>query len=262
MLAEPPTSRADLTWRMLRLPIRVNPWFWVAAVVTGWVSPSIAEALALSQLDVLLVWTATLLVAILVHELGHALIARAFGARDGRIVLYSLGGKAIHSGALRRWQRVLVSLAGPGAGFALYGLVFAASRLIGLQHLSPLAMFSVFAAEQICLFWGLVNLLPVYPLDGGQVAHELIVSRRPHDGALVAHQVSIAVALLAAVVCAYVTWAGIYSIRLGVALFGWLALANWFLIRQLRAGHGAEVGGWDGRPRDAWEQDPDWWKGS
>lgn len=255
MLIEPPPTRADMHLRMLRLPVRVSPWFWLIGLVSGWdASPT---------LDFLLVWVAVLFVSILVHELGHALVARYFGAREGRIVLYGFGGLAINSGGLKRWQRIVESLAGPGAGFLLFGLVWAASRfLLTPETMSPLAVAALHDFEWICLWWGLVNLLPVYPLDGGQIAHELFQWRRPHDGLLLAFKFSIAAAVVVTAGFVYL-WMKDITSSFPAFLFAILGVNNYFALRALRMGGlGAELSGMDAGRREAWERDPDWWKGS
>ena len=64
-------------------------------------------------------------VSILIHEFGHVWMGQAFGSR-GHIVLYGFGGLAIGSNRLdSRWQRIAVSFAGPLAGFAFLGILFA-----------------------------------------------------------------------------------------------------------------------------------------
>ena len=52
--------------------------------------------------------------------------------------------------------------------------------------------------EYLNLWWGLVNLLPVYPLDGGQIAMEFFRSKWPYDGAVRTHSFCIYVAGMAA----------------------------------------------------------------
>lgn len=254
MLLEPPSTRADLRWRMLGLPIRVSPWFWVGAAFIGF------DALK-EDLDLLLVWIAVVFVSVLVHELGHALVARAFGARDTRIVLYTFGGLAIHTGGLKRWQRIVELLSGPGAGFVLAGLAFGAMQLLDFPALSHRAQYALAATMWVGLAWGLLNLIPVYPLDGGQVAHELIMHRWPSDGLARALRFSIWTGSLAALAFAALWIMKLFS-GFPAILFAVLALHNWMMLRAVRAGLGGDGGGWgDLRPREAWEQDPDWWKG-
>ena len=67
----------------------------------------------------LVLWIICVFVSILIHEMGHVLMGRLFGA-EGHIVLYSFGGLAIGSKRLAdRWQRIAVSFAGPLAQFIL-----------------------------------------------------------------------------------------------------------------------------------------------
>ena len=53
---------------------------------------------------------------------------------------------------------------------------------------------------QVNIYWGILNLMPIYPLDGGQVARELFIAN-DHDGARKALQLSLATAVVLAVLC-------------------------------------------------------------
>ncbi len=256
MFVEPPATRADLKWRMLGLPVRVSPWFWLLCLVSGYdASPS---------LDSLLMWFACVFVAILVHELGHALVARTFGARGGRIVLYGFGGLAINHGGLKRWQRILECFAGPGAGFVLFGVVFLVARFaVDPVAMSPLARDALHYLEWVCLWWGVVNLLPVAPLDGGQISQELFQWWRPYDGLTLALKFGVAAAVVITIGFA-VLWAKGFTTGFPVFLFAILGVNNFMALRALRMGGlGAGIGGGhDAGHREAWERDADWWKAS
>src|SRR4051812_32345464 len=114
-----------------------------------------------------------------------------FGS-SGYIVLYSFGGIAVGSSDLpRRWQRILVFAAGPCAQFVLLGLVLAASpsvlRGVGPGSFRP-AVITLGMLWQINLFWPLLNLLPIWPLDGGRISRELLeggMGRRGVEASLV-----------------------------------------------------------------------------
>src|SRR5262245_44712779 len=109
---------------MFGIHVRVHPFFWLIACLLG------ADYLERLGPVYLLLWVACMFVSILVHELGHVVMGRAFGAR-GHIVLYSFGGLAIGSSDLpRRWQRVAVLFAGPFAGFLLFGMVYVAELIV------------------------------------------------------------------------------------------------------------------------------------
>ncbi|MBS0205188.1 MAG: M50 family metallopeptidase [Planctomycetes bacterium] len=183
----------DLRLVAFRIPIRVNPSFWIAGAVLSWDS---------DHMDHVFLWVMCLFVSILVHELGHALVAEAFGWAS-EIVLYMMGGLTMSQRYYNRtpWREIAVSLAGPFAGFGLYGLVLIAEGfwLNGRErdvHFNVLLVFRYL--EFINLYWGLVNLLPVPPLDGGQICQSFLLWCRFRDPGRVASQIGVLVAGAAA----------------------------------------------------------------
>lgn len=188
----------DLRFRLFAIPVTVSPWFWAVGIFSGW-SPD--------HFDLVIIWIGCLFVSILVHEMGHALTAQTFGWPP-EVYLYQFGGLAVfrpgygHTTA----RSVLVSLAGPGAGFVLYGLVkllqIWLDGTIWYHTLDPVARDRLddffLQMEWINLGWGLVNLLPVLPLDGGRVAEALLMRFRPFDGRHLTIMLSIAASAAAA----------------------------------------------------------------
>jgi Zn-dependent protease len=216
----------DLRFRLFGIPVTVVPWFWVAALITGW-QPKSNE-----HLDLLVIWIVCLFVSILVHEMGHALTALSCGWPP-HVYLYGFGGLAVYRPTYGRTtgRSVLISFMGPGAGFALYGLIWGLAHLIlrsdWFDNLGGDAQYRVLyfltQMEFINLWWGLVNLLPVLPLDGGRIAETLFTRFRPWDGARLAAMLS---AIVAAGVAAFF-WT--HRERYGtypVLLFGLLAFSN------------------------------------
>jgi stage IV sporulation protein FB len=185
VFCEPERTAYDLNFRLFRFPVRVHPWFWLATLIFG------AGEWHPDRPEFLLGWVAIALVSFLVHELGHAVAYRAFGV-GAHVVLYALGGLAVpwdHVGG--RWQRVVVSLAGPAAGFVLAAAVW------GTNQASPWAGTNLFTAFLytrllwINIAWGVVNLLPVFPLDGGRVSQEVFAHVLGPRGIRVALQLSV-----------------------------------------------------------------------
>src|SRR5262249_28699143 len=116
MLIEPAPTQFDLRFRLLGVPVRVHPAFWLFTAIFGW---SYLQALGFAHF---LLHMAIIFVSFLVHEMGHVLMGRAFG-EWGYIVLGSFFGLAIGNyERLRRWQRIAVSFAGPTGNFLLVGL--------------------------------------------------------------------------------------------------------------------------------------------
>src|SRR5947209_4909691 len=128
MLVEPGQTNFDLRFRLFGMPVRVHPFFWLFSAILGW--PVINEP---DGFLLLIIWVVCCFLSILLHEFGHVWMGAVLGSRDSYIVLYSFGGLAVGSRELpHRWQRILVSLAGPGLQLALYGLFW-----FCLRSLSP-----------------------------------------------------------------------------------------------------------------------------
>lgn len=197
--AAPPT-RFDLQFSIAGIPVRVHPLFWVIAILLGSGS---------SNLLMIPVWIAVVFISILVHELGHAFAFRRFG-QPSRILLHFSGGLTIPESmpwgggyatvSLTPNQHIFVSLAGPFAGFLLAGLILAVGVAMGgtiifstLLKIIPFPIVMMPYGSGILtdifvtflwvnIFWGIINLLPVYPLDGGHVARYILVQRDPWNG--------------------------------------------------------------------------------
>ena len=214
LFAEPPPSQGDLHFSIVGIPVRVHPMFWIVGLILGLGGSR--------RLIDVFVWIAAMFVAILVHELGHALTMRYYGLRPW-IVLHGMGGLAgYNSGQLygsraSAWtSQILICFAGPGAGFLLalvtVGMVVATGHSIGIHFGAPcgvmvfapdIAQPFVFRFVNALLFisvaWGLVNLLPVYPLDGGQISREILLRFNAGEGVRRSLIVSIATASAVAV---------------------------------------------------------------
>lgn len=201
MLGNYQPSEFDLRFTVLGIPVRVTPMFWLGTVVLGWGAMEQGPPF-------LLMWVVVCFVSILVHELGHAFVARWLGCDVIEAALYLMGGVAVYLPGRNYTQgkSILIALAGPGAGFILWGLmefVFA-DPIIGFAirnldpQVTPLILDGIDQWLYINLIWGLVNLLPVLPLDGGRVLQGVCNSMSPHNGDEYARKIGIAVGGLTA----------------------------------------------------------------
>ncbi|HEY4016310.1 MAG TPA: site-2 protease family protein [Polyangiaceae bacterium] len=234
-----PTSALSL--RLGSIPLRILPSFFVTTVVLNY-------GLARDEPLRLVVWTGIVLASVLVHELGHAVAGLAFGLAP-RIELHGFGGTTSWSAGSRvsPRRRIVISLAGPCTGLAAGALVVAFAAMFGpgadaargmvLAAIgvapSPLdGSMASFAYESLLFVnvgWGLLNLLPMLPLDGGNVMAELFDLRLHGRGERPARIVSLSIAGAAAL-GALVTgrfWPAILAASF-VAL-------NWRGLQELRA---------------------------
>jgi Zn-dependent protease/CBS domain-containing protein len=115
------------------------------------------------------VFVLLLYASVLVHELSHSVVARAFRLPVRRILLYPLGGfSEIENEPPTPARELLVSAAGPVISLVLAAAGFGLERLLGPG-------IPVIAAVIVQQFWvanllvGLFNLLPGLPLDGGRI---------------------------------------------------------------------------------------------
>jgi Zn-dependent protease len=139
-------------------------------------------------------WVVIAAVSVLVHELGHAVAFRAYGIRPS-IVLHGFGGLTSGSGELTGGRRIVISLAGPLTALVLFGvpaLVLSASGAVPSGDASVV----VHQVVWVNVGWSLLNLLPVLPLDGGQVFLDVCDLLTGGRGRRTAEVVSVAVAAL------------------------------------------------------------------
>lgn len=195
LFAEPERTAYDLNFRLFRFPVRVHPWFWLVTLIFG------SNRFDPDRPEFILTWIAVVFVSILVHELGHALAFRAFGV-GSHVVLHSFGGVAVPWDHVRgRGQRIVVALAGPAAGFLLAAVVWASNESAGWVRpgTGVLALVTYRDLLYVNISWGLVNLLPVFPLDGGRVSEEVFAHFLGRRGTRAALQLSVWAAGAAAV---------------------------------------------------------------
>ncbi|MDA7643077.1 hypothetical protein N8665_02110 [Akkermansiaceae bacterium] len=138
-----------------------------------------------------LLWIIVLFVSILVHELGHALTSRKMTGVTPSIKLWGMGGLAYPNTQLNQKQSFWVTWAGPLAGLGFFGLiVLTCCAIYGFAIGTDLTMILLFPSREtytvlakmndpvlymlkdllwVNFWWSLMNLLPVFPLDGGQI---------------------------------------------------------------------------------------------
>ncbi len=262
LLGEPQSSQYDWRFQLFGFPIRVSWLFWAVSAALGY---NWAMSLQTTYADrnisinlgvVLAIWVAVTFVSILVHELGHALAFRYFGIRCD-IVLYQMGGLAIPGAGmvwgrngrrkqLSHFDQILISAAGPAIQLLLAVLVGIVAILCGVSvsefrwladylqlecsiPLNPMVYASIKFMVTSSIWWALINLLPIYPLDGGQIAQHIIGIVQRNSGLMEAHALSAVVGFVAAY------WFISHDMALNALFLASMAMNN---IQALQSGYG------------------------
>jgi Zn-dependent protease len=119
-----------------------------------------------------LIWIPILFVSVLIHELAHAAMIGVFGFGASHVVLTGMGGVTINKRRARPWQDMLISVAGPAASFGLYFLAMAISNNFEVARTDRMLAALMPRLAIANVFWGIFNLIPVPPLDGGHATRE------------------------------------------------------------------------------------------
>ncbi len=160
---------------------------------------------------------------VLLHEFGHALACRQVGGQANRIMLWPLGGVAFVQPPPRPGALLWSIAAGPLVNVVLVPLTvmaFVVANIAGLQTEYPDFMRFLHSILVINLGLLLFNLLPIYPLDGGQILQALLWFVIGH-----------ARSLMVAGIMGFVVAAGVVVLAL-VRLEGWLAFVAVFVAWQ------------------------------
>lgn len=142
------------------VPVRVQWFFFVTAALLG--SNLINDPIMFA------VWVAVVFISVLLHEMGHAAVYRAFGVQP-RIMLQGFGGLTFGR-SLPPGKDFLVSIAGPGTNLLIaFSALYASTLRIDPQVSSVLGMIGA-----INVVWAIFNILPIMPLDGGNATNSFL----------------------------------------------------------------------------------------
>ncbi|HEV7426786.1 MAG TPA: M50 family metallopeptidase [Thermoanaerobaculia bacterium] len=177
-----------------------------------------------------LLWAPILFIGVLFHEFAHASMIAALGFGSSAIILQGMGGATYNERRARPWQDLLISAAGPASNFLLawiIGLIIAgvpaATRDPFFRSLLPLLAYAN-------MFWGVLNLLPIGPLDGNNIVRNffrLFLRERP------AFVVSIWISILVGVaVIVYCLLTRDFFIAILVAWYVWTSWTQWQFFRS------------------------------
>lgn len=175
----------------------------------------------------MLIWIVIVFFSILIHELGHALTARHFGSTVD-IELNAMGGLTSWSVPAEEFgpgRRALVAAAGSGVGVAFGAAVWLVAHFSG--PFQGTGGYVINSLIWVNLFWGLLNWLPVRPLDGGHLLISILEKVAPRRFEKISDAIFLAAAVVALAVSLYL------SLFFAALISGWL-LWNEFVRRRPR----------------------------
>lgn len=196
-----------LRFKLLDIPVEVRPSFLLIAAFLGF---------SLNRVDLILAWVGVIFVSILVHELGHALTARHYGSKVA-IELNGIGGLTswtVPDEGVTPGRRALIAAAGSATGLLFGGLVWVVTVPFG--PFTGIAEFTLSSLVRVNVFWGLLNWLPIRPLDGGHLFSSLLERIAPRRGDTIADVVFFVTAAAGVVLAIY------YQLIFVAILTGWL----------------------------------------
>jgi Zn-dependent protease len=161
-----------LRFSLAGIPVGVHLSFLIIAIV----SPSNRPV------DMAL-WVTVAFLAVLLHEAGHAFTARRFGAEPVSITLFALGGLTSFGASERLGpgRRLAIAAAGSAVGIVAGGAVWVAWNALAPSEVSRTVDLAVRGFIWASLGWGLLNWIPIRPLDGGAILTsflEIVIPKR------------------------------------------------------------------------------------
>ncbi len=187
-----------------------------------------------------LIFIVALFACVVLHELGHALVARRYGIQTRKITLLPIGGVASMERMPREpWHEVAVALAGPAVNLVIaLALWLWLTATHAMQPLEEMEMGSMALLQQLMilnLVLAIFNLLPAFPMDGGRVLRAFLSMRMGHARATqMAAKVGQGLAL----------WLGLFGllynpILIFIALFVWIGAAAEAGVEEVRSSLGS-----------------------
>jgi stage IV sporulation protein FB len=236
LFSAPQPTKYDLHFRLLGIPVIVHPLFFAFAAI---VSFDLVELSVIFWLCAI----ACIFVTFLIHEMGHALAMKYFKAYPDIRLQFMSAFAAPDVHIVQRWKRVVCIAAGPGLG-----LLFAFAVYLS-NEVQPWVGADASLIVYLYLFVGgltlnLLNLIPIIPLDGGQLMMEGLIHIKPRQGLRMALQISIFVAMSYVLYCLLCMAKVIAPVSIGtfyipfdfylIFILSLLAFQNYQMLQKLR----------------------------
>lgn len=205
------------------IPVFVSGWYLL--ILLFWFQGGVKQGL---------IWALAVTISLLVHEFGHGLVALS-KRLSPKILLHGWGGLCAHDRAESNRDDVQIIAAGPAAGLLLGCVVYGAKEALVASnpmwyYERPDVQLAFSYLLFINFFWSFINLLPLWPLDGGQLFRlGLIRFIAPAKAERITH---ITGAALGAIACGLAIWAGM---NFAAVIAGLLVWQNYTRINETSA---------------------------
>ncbi|MET0287146.1 MAG: site-2 protease family protein [Polyangiales bacterium] len=199
------------------VPVSVSPWYLLLLAYLAFGGQDMGQGMLLA---------AVITFSLLAHEMGHALVARAYKLRP-HVLLHGFGGLTGHERPATHGSEALIVAAGPFAGLLVAAVSYLALEYAPITSQVTASVLST--AVWLNVFWSLFNLLPMWPMDGGQLMR-LGAGKafKPARAERVTHITSIVVVLMVALAT--------YKVHVGGPMIMFiLALTAWQNYQALQA---------------------------
>ncbi|MGI8604081.1 MAG: site-2 protease family protein [Verrucomicrobiales bacterium] len=220
--------------RYAGIDVYLHVTFWILVAIVGYEHWHRFGTLTATLQGIALL--IALFFCVLLHEFGHALMARRFGIKTQDITLLPIGGLArLERIPERPGQEIAVALAGPAVNVVIAGMLFAflwlASALhpletLGIAHGPFLVRLMAFN-----LFMVAFNMIPAFPMDGGRVLRALLALKMPHARAT---RIAATVGQGLAIVFVIVGFIGPKMLII-IAIFVWIGAAQEASFSELKS---------------------------
>ncbi|HSP35940.1 MAG TPA: site-2 protease family protein [Thermoanaerobaculia bacterium] len=177
-----------------------------------------------------LLWVPVLFISIVIHELAHAATIGAFGYGPSEIVLGGIGGATMNRRRAKAWQDVAISLAGPISSFLLAWLIRVVYVRVPFAHHDPMMVVFLPLLARANIMWGVFNLFPIAPLDGGHAVRNFFRMFLDERRAFaVSVWIAIVVGASIAVAGLFLRW---YFLALLIAWYVFMNYQQWKYFRE------------------------------
>jgi Zn-dependent protease len=171
------------TFRVFGVPVRLHFTFVLLFVFLAVFSIGEKQSAPLGIL-----YIAALFGSVMLHEVGHAVVARLYGLRAVEIVMYPIGGVTRLAVSPQPRQELWIAVAGPAVNLliaiVLLGMLFWRNELASVEDLAQPTdanLLQRIAAGNLVL--AAFNLLPAFPMDGGRILRSILALRKPGEEA-------------------------------------------------------------------------------